>query len=106
MLAMYNQYNLDGLDIDWEYPASGGIDSNRRSPNDSKNYLAFLRVLRQKLPAGAKLTAATQVWPFSGDDSRGSPLTDVTGFAEVFDWITIMNYDVWGSASSFKLSTG
>ena len=103
MLAIYNQYSLDGIDIDWEYPAKGGIDSNGRSPDDSKNYLKFLVILRELLPAGAKITAATQVWPFASDDWQGSPMTDVRGFADVFDWITIMNYDVWGSASSHRL---
>lgn len=98
MLAIYNKYSLDGIDIDWEYPAKGGIESNRRSPQDSANYLIFLKLLRQVLPASAKITAATQVWPFGGDDKDASPLTNVVGFAEVFDWITIMNYDVWGCA--------
>ena len=30
-------------------------------------------------------------------DASGNPSTDVSGFAEVFDYIALMNYDVWGS---------
>ncbi len=32
--------------------------------------------------------------PFIGPN--GDPLTDVSGFSKVLDWIAVMNYDVWG----------
>lgn len=54
----------------------------------------MLQDLRAALPAGALITLATQVWPFTG--SNGSPLSNVSGFAKVIDWILIMNYDIWG----------
>lgn len=48
---------------------------------------------------GAKLTlsAAVSLVPFM--DATGHPSADVSGFAKVFDYITLMNYDVWGSWS-------
>ena len=63
--------------------------------NDTANFLSFLQELR-KDPLGSNLilSAATAVVPFSGPD--GNPLSDVSGFAEVLDFIEIMNYDVWG----------
>ena len=97
MLALYNKFSLDGIDIDWEYPGVGGAEGNGISSSDSANYLLFLQTLRKTLPTGAKITAAVQVWPFAGPD--GNPMRDVSAFAKVFDWITIMNYDVWGSSS-------
>ncbi|KAL7417620.1 glycoside hydrolase superfamily [Mrakia frigida] len=98
MLAMYNKFNLDGIDIDWEYPGTGGASGNIISPYDSDNYLRFLQLLRATLPDGAKITAAVQVWPFAGED--GNPMSDVSAFAKVFDWVTIMNYDIWGSSKT------
>ncbi|KAK8853278.1 hypothetical protein IAR55_003982 [Kwoniella newhampshirensis] len=98
ILAAYNLYNLDGIDIDWEYPGTGGADGNAVSGNDSANFLRFLTELRAALPEGALISTATQVWPFA--DSNGRPMTDVSGFAKVIDWILIMNYDVWGSSST------
>ena len=67
--------------------------------NDTQNFLSFLQELRAN-PVGAKLilSAATAITPFL--DASGSPSTNVSGFAEVLDYITIMNYDVWGSWSS------
>ncbi|TCD60185.1 hypothetical protein EIP91_010599 [Steccherinum ochraceum] len=97
ILALYNQYNLDGIDIDWEYPAQQGDSANAVSPNDTANYLAFLRLLRKTLPPQAKITAAAMTVPWAGPD--GQPLADMSGFAKVLDWVLIMNYDTWGSSS-------
>ena len=52
---------------------------------DSSNFLEFLQLLRATLPHGAKITAATQVWPFA--DEKGQPLADVRAFAKLLDWI-------------------
>ncbi|KAG9015421.1 hypothetical protein FRB94_000025 [Tulasnella sp. JGI-2019a] len=97
ILQVYNQFSIDGIDIDWEYPGHMGQDGNIVSPTDSANFILFLNALRAALPAGAVITAATQAWPFAGPD--GSPMSDVSAFAAVLDWILIMNYDVWGSSS-------
>ncbi|KAJ3736222.1 glycoside hydrolase family 18 protein [Lentinula guzmanii] len=94
-----SKYGLDGINFDWEYPNKQGIGCNVINANDASNFLAFLQELRQD-PVGAKLSlsAATGIATFSGPS--GDPLTDVSGFAEVFDFIAIMNYDVWGSWSA------
>ena len=54
----------------------------------------------RKTPLGHKLilSASTSVLPFLGPD--GNPLSDVSGFAKVLDYIEIMNYDVWGPWSA------
>ncbi|KAH7920620.1 glycoside hydrolase family 18 protein [Leucogyrophana mollusca] len=93
------KYDLDGINFDWEYPNDQGIGCNTISPNDTSNFLAFLQELRQT-PIGAKLTlsAAVAVTPFVGPN--GSPSTNVSGFAEVLDYIAVMNYDVWGPWST------
>ncbi|KAJ7094645.1 glycoside hydrolase [Mycena belliarum] len=96
--ALYNQFHLDGIDIDWEYPGHQGEGDNEVSPNDTANLLAFLQLLRRKLPSSAAITAATLPTPFYG--ANGQPLRDVSAFAKVFNWITLMNYDVWGSSQT------
>ncbi|KAF8681017.1 hypothetical protein RHS04_03047 [Rhizoctonia solani] len=97
-VQMYKKFNLDGIDIDWEYPGVQGAGNNQVSPQDSTHFLTFLQLLRSQLPKSAKLTAATQVTPFAGPDGR--PLADVSEFAKVLDWILIMNYDIWGGKSA------
>jgi chitinase len=67
--------------------------------DDTAHFLSFLQELRQH-PLGKNLilSAATATVPFTGPD--GNPLSDASGFAKVLDYITIMNYDIWGPWSS------
>ena len=83
----------------WEYPNKQGIGCNVINANDTQNYLSFLQELRAN-PVGSQLTlsAAASIAPFL--DASGNPSTDLSGFAEVLDYIAIMDYDVWGSWSS------
>lgn len=68
------------------------------SSNDTSNFLLFLQELR-KDPVGAKLvlSTATSIQPWN--DTNGVPSTDLSGFGQVFDFVTIMNYDLWGATS-------
>ncbi len=61
------------------------------SPDDSSNFLSFLQLLRQD-PTGANLvlSAAVGITPFAGTD--GSPMTDVSAFAESLDYIGTQLY--------------
>jgi len=90
--------HLDGIDFDWEYPNRQGVGCNNINPDDTANFLSFLQELRAD-PVGKKLTlsAAVSISPFAGPD--GKPSSDVSGFAGVFDYIAIMNYDIWGGWS-------
>ncbi|KAG2042312.1 glycoside hydrolase family 18 protein [Suillus americanus] len=97
ILATYKQYNLDGIDIDWEYPGQPGRQGNTESPSDEENMLDFFKLLRLRLPPGAKISAAVQNTPFAGSD--GQPIKDASGFAQVVDWILLMNYDDFQAAN-------
>ncbi|KAI5832872.1 glycoside hydrolase family 18 protein [Schizophyllum commune Tattone D] len=99
ILDMINQYQLDGIDFDWEYPNKQGVGCNAILDQDSANFLSFLQELRanENTPANLTLTAAVGVAPFVGED--GEPMQDVSEFAKVLDHIAIMNYDLWGSWS-------
>ncbi|KAL0570536.1 hypothetical protein V5O48_011418 [Marasmius crinis-equi] len=92
------KYDLDGLDFDWEYPNRQGVGCNAVNKDDTANFLSFLQELR-KDPVGAKmvLSTATSIQPWN--DTNGTPSTDLSGFGQVFDLVTIMNYDLWGSTS-------
>ncbi len=53
-----DQYGLDGIDIDWEYPTSdaAGISA---SPDDTANFTKMMRDIRQAIGTEKMLTLAT-----------------------------------------------
>jgi len=98
VMKAVSQYELDGVEFDWEYPGKQGIGCNIMSTNDSANFLSFLQTLRSMSGSDLTISAAVSVTPFVGPD--GNPLTDVSAFGQVLDYIEIMNYDIWTSSSS------
>ncbi|BGP23731.1 glycoside hydrolase [Rhodotorula toruloides] len=97
IVSFVNQYNLDGVDIDWEYPGTQGAGNNEVSSSDTANLLSFLKLLRASLP-DKRLSSCTTQQPFIG--SNGSPIADVSAYAQYLDAILVMNYDVWGASST------
>ena len=53
-----DEFGLDGIDIDWEFPTSNmaGISS---SPDDTRNYNLMMRDIRQAIGSNKLLTLAT-----------------------------------------------
>lgn len=98
ILAVYEQFNIDGIDIDWEYPGHEGNAGNQYTGSDTANLLSFFQLLRYTLPPAAIITAAVQTTTFV--DPHSQPMKDVSEFAKVLDWALIMNYDAWGSSST------
>ncbi|KAG0088461.1 hypothetical protein BGZ92_006136 [Podila epicladia] len=97
------EYNLDGIDIDWEYPGRLGSACNAfDEKNDANNFLILLQELRaafRELPRGDQLeiSLATRIVPFDGPNGQ---MTDVSEFAKVVNHINVMAYDINGSWGS------
>ncbi|KAJ2624642.1 hypothetical protein GGI26_001336 [Coemansia sp. RSA 1358] len=100
IVAYIKTYNLDGVDIDWEYPGREGDNCNVYDPdNDTNNFLSFLQDLRTQLDStyGVRdklLSLAVRVQPFDGPNG---PIDDVSAFAKVVDYINLMTYDIAGT---------
>jgi GH18 family chitinase len=95
---------FDGIDIDWEYPVSGGQTPGK--PEDTKNFTLMLQELRRQLDELGKsdghyylLTIAAPVGP---GNLRN---LDLPGIAQSVDWISLMAYDFhgpWDTTTNFN----
>lgn len=82
------RFQLDGLDIDWEYPCSdqAGIGAN---PADRENYTLLLRELKKQLQ-GKILSVAAGAGEYF---IEGAEMKKV---AETVDYVQLMTYDMQG----------
>lgn len=92
------QYGFVGIDLDWEYPNGAGIGCNAISPDDSANYVLFLKYLRTLVGKESLLTAAVSVGGINGPD--GTALSSFSEYGSLLDYINLMTYDISGSFSS------
>lgn len=86
------EYGFDGVDIDWEYPVSGGLPGNVYRPEDRENYTLLLAELRRQLDEAGEylLTIAAPASPFTIDN------LEVDAIHPYLDWINVMTYDFHG----------
>ncbi len=76
------QNDYDGVDIDWEYPASG----------DRANFVAMLRTLRDSLSSSGRTLTLSIAAP--GYIASGY---DYANLISSLDWVGVMTYDYYGS---------
>ncbi len=83
-LAAVKKYNLDGIDLDWEYPtsSSAGISS---SPEDTKNFTLLLKDLRAALGDDLLITMAS---------SASAKYVDFGSAMPYLNFVNIMTYDM------------
>ena len=78
------EFDLDGIDIDWEYPTSdeAGISS---SPDDTKNFTLLMHDIRKAIGSKKLLTLAT---------IADGKYIDFRAIDKDIDFVNIMMYDV------------
>ena len=75
--ALVDEFQLDGVDVDWEYPDAG---------QSSQNFLALIKELRAAMPDKLLTTAVV-----SYGDEHGLGVSNES--FELFDFVNIMTYD-------------
>ena len=84
VVPLLKQYNFDGLDVDWEYPADEA---------DKKGYVALLQALRDAFePEGLLLSSAVSCNPSKIDAGYNVPEV-----SRLVDFVSVMTYDIHGS---------
>ena len=83
-LRVVEEFGLDGIDIDWEYPTSdmAGISA---SPDDRGNFNLLMRDLREVLGEDRLLTLASSAY---------AEYIDFFACEKYLDFVNIMTYDM------------
>lgn len=79
-----DEYGLDGIDIDWEYPTSNAAGISA-SPDDTANFTKLMRDIRNAIGADRQLTLATV------DNAN---FIDFHGILPYIDFVNTMSYDM------------
>ncbi|KAL4898449.1 hypothetical protein BDV59DRAFT_197356 [Aspergillus ambiguus] len=91
IVSFVTKNGLDGIDIDWEYPAAPDIPGiPAGSADDTENYLTFITKLRAAMPSGKSVSfcAPASYWYLRG--------YSISKMAAVADYIVFMTYDLHG----------
>ncbi|HEY0272014.1 MAG TPA: glycoside hydrolase family 18 protein [Chitinophaga sp.] len=98
-VEIVRKYQLDGVDIDWEYPAIPGEEGNVFRPEDTQNYTLMFQALRLQLDTLEKavgkhlfLTCAV------GGSKNFVDHTEMGKAAPYLDYVNLMTYDNYGGA--------
>lgn len=96
------EHGLDGVDLDWEYPVSGGMGNNTNRPEDKQNFTKLLRAIRQKLDAQGKKDGRRYYLTVAGA-ANTSYLSKIEpqSVASLVDYIFVMAYDIHGPWDSY-----
>lgn len=91
VITAINKYNLDGIDLDWEYPTTGS-GSDMKNPRDKSNFTFLLRELRaamDKVRPDLLLTSA-----FAAGAYAANNYYELGNINEYLNFIHIMTYDL------------
>ncbi|WP_422658841.1 glycoside hydrolase family 18 protein [Paenibacillus sp. EC2-1] len=106
IINMVKELDLDGIDIDWEYPAFDAWKTQKARPEDTKNFTNLMKELREKLyrlphknnrKYLLTFASGTQDWYFKS--------VEVKKVEKYVDYINIMSYDLtgrWSDTTGFN----
>lgn len=90
-VALLKKYHLDGIDLDWEYPAIEGFPGHKYHARDKENFTELIRVLRQEMGGRFLLSfAAGGFGKYIGES------VDWQAVYPLVDFINLMTYDLVG----------
>ncbi|MGA8742277.1 MAG: glycoside hydrolase family 18 protein [Terracidiphilus sp.] len=99
VMVFLTQYDLDGLDIDWEYPGLPGA-GHPFCAEDKENFTALVRELRERFDARTRKTGQRLYLTIAmgaGDDVIAH--TEMRKVQRYVDTVNLMTYDYYEAGS-------
>lgn len=94
------RYQFDGVDLDWEYPVSGGLPDNTTRLEDTENYVLLVRLLRKRLQTARSWNGENFLITVATPPGASTLANfDLRAMAPYVDWFNIMAYDYHGAWS-------
>ncbi len=97
---------LDGVDIDWEFPVSGGDKDHVARPEDKRNFTLLLADLRKQLDDRAKADGGGKRYLLTiAAPASGLSRMEVDQIHPLLDFINLMTYDFagpWSERTGFN----
>lgn len=91
------EYDLDGIDIDWEFPVSGGPENETSRPEDKENFTLLLKSLREFLDNMENKTGKRYLLTIAAPANYSIiPNTEPDKYHTYIDFINLMTYDFHG----------
>jgi chitinase len=97
-VALFDEYNIDGLDLDWEYPAIEGYPGHPYIPEDRNNFTELIKTLRDEMGNKYLLSFAA-----GGFDRFLENSVDWQAVIPLVDFVNLMTYDL---VSGYSTVTG
>lgn len=90
------KYDLDGVDIDWEYPGMPGEEDNVYRKEDKENYTLMFKSIREELDRFEKTSAKKKLLT-TATAGFASFLknTDMAEASKYLDYVNLMTYDLF-----------
>lgn len=82
-VRVIKEYQLDGIDIDWEYPTSNAAGISA-APEDTQNFTQLMKDIREAIGENKLLTLASVI---------SGAYIDFAAIKDVINFVNIMTYD-------------
>lgn len=94
-VALFKQYAIDGLDLDWEYPGIEGFPGHTYDTADKEHFTELVKALRQEMKKDYLLSFAA-----GGFEKYLRESIDWDAVIPQVDFVNLMTYDLVGGYST------
>src|SRR5215207_4769669 len=103
VVALLRRHELDGVDLDWEYPGQGVGGVTYRTA-DKRNFTLLLKAMREQLDAADKVARRTDsdryILTIASADREYFDHTEMDKLHIYLDWINVMSYDFFNALTA------